>query len=168
MKKKLVVFGYMVGSALTLGGLYYWYMKKQIPEDAPKTLPWRVARWWDKIKYYAGYFGLDPILVASIIQVESGGDPNARNPNSTATGLMQVLYGTAKQMGVDPDLLTDPDWNLYAGCKYLRQKLDEYGDVWKAVYSYYAGKYPSATHPEAKPYADKVIALYNKYSAVYV
>jgi len=167
MNKKLV-FGYIVGSGLVITGLYYLYVSKQIPEDAPRDLPWKVARWWDKIKYYASMFNLDPVLVASIIQVESGGNPNARNPNSTATGLMQVIYSTAIEMGVAPENLTDPDWNLYAGCKYLRKQLDKYGDIYKAVYAYYAGSYPSSRYPEANEYANKVLALYNKYSSVYV
>ena len=158
----------MTGSGLMLTGLYFYLnIKKQIPPDAPTNLPWRVARWWDKIKLYASKFNLDPYLVASVIEVESGGNPDARNPKSTATGLMQVIYSTAQEMGVDPSLLTDPDWNLYAGCKYLRQQIDKYGGTFQGVYAYYSGSYPSATHPEGKDYAEKVLALYNKYMPVY-
>lgn len=41
-----------------------------------------------------------------LAQIESGGDPNAKNPNSSATGLFQFTNATAEQYGLDDP--TDP------------------------------------------------------------
>lgn len=68
------------------------------------------------------YAAQDPNLAAmlpgylnSIKQAESGGNPNAKNPNSSATGLYQFTGGTwedvrrqAPQLGLTPDGRTDP------------------------------------------------------------
>lgn len=45
--------------------------------------------------------GLDPDMMMTIAQLESSFDPNAKNPNSTASGLWQFIRGTAKQYGVN-------------------------------------------------------------------
>lgn len=43
--------------------------------------------------------GWDPNAIAAVIAFESGGDPTARNPRSSATGLIQFMPDTAKAMG---------------------------------------------------------------------
>lgn len=50
-------------------------------------------------------FRLPEGYLSRVAQIESGGDPNAKNPNSSATGLFQFIKTTADQYGVDP---TDP------------------------------------------------------------
>jgi hypothetical protein len=81
-------------------------------------------------------FGIRPELLHSLIQQESGGDPAARSPKG-ALGLMQLMPGTAKDMGVDP---ADPLQNLRGGAKYLRSLLDRYkGDEKLALAAYNAG-----------------------------
>jgi transglycosylase-like protein with SLT domain len=47
--------------------------------------------------------GVDPAILRMIAGLESAGDPGARNPNSSATGLFQFTAKTAKEFG-----LTDP------------------------------------------------------------
>jgi len=42
-------------------------------------------------------YGVDPQALIRIAQIESGGNPNAQNPNSSAGGLFQFIDGTAKQ-----------------------------------------------------------------------
>ncbi|WP_337739627.1 transglycosylase SLT domain-containing protein [Agrobacterium vitis] len=44
--------------------------------------------------------GVDPNALMQIASVESGFDPNAKNPNSSAGGLFQFIDGTAKQYGL--------------------------------------------------------------------
>lgn len=44
----------------------------------------------------------------AIIRCESGGDPNARNPTSSATGLLQILGGPT-----DPAANIDLGWSMY-------------------------------------------------------
>ena len=48
--------------------------------------------------------GLDPLLIKAVIATESSFNPQALRPepqiNDASRGLMQILYGTAKMMGV--------------------------------------------------------------------
>lgn len=55
-------------------------------------------------------------LIDSIIGVESGGDPNARNPNSSASGLGQFIDSTwlSTIRGARPDLAGKSDSELLA------------------------------------------------------
>jgi soluble lytic murein transglycosylase-like protein len=57
-------------------------------------LPGRVRRWAYLVVPAARAAGVDPYLVAAVIQVESGGDPLAWNLDGDARGLMQVLHAS--------------------------------------------------------------------------
>lgn len=56
-----------------------------------RSIPWRVRRWAYLFVPVARAHGLDPLLVAAVMRVESNGDPLAWNLDSNARGLMQVL-----------------------------------------------------------------------------
>jgi len=66
-------------------------------------------------------FGLPPGYLAKTAQVESGGNPGARNPNSSAAGLFQFIKPTAQQYGLqnpmDPVASTDAAARLAADNK---------------------------------------------------
>jgi len=66
-------------------------------------------------------FGLPPGYLAKTAQVESGGNPNAQNPNSSAAGLFQFIKPTAQQYGLqnpmDPVASTDAAARLAADNK---------------------------------------------------
>ncbi|PWL17387.1 hypothetical protein DKP76_11455 [Falsochrobactrum shanghaiense] len=49
----------------------------------------------------ASRYGVDPAALMRIAQIESGGNPNAKNPKSSAGGLFQFIDGTAKQYGLE-------------------------------------------------------------------
>ena len=67
---------------------------------------------------------------------ESRWRENAVSPVG-ARGLAQLMPGTARELGVDPD---DPLANLEGGARYLRQQLDRFdGDIEKALAAYNAG-----------------------------
>ena len=57
-----------------------------------------------------------------------------------ARGLMQIMPGTAKHLGGDPDQLTDPSYSLMLGNKYIAELLDYTGNnLFKVAAAYNAG-----------------------------
>ncbi len=79
-----------------------------------------------------GEFGhwFDPLDVLAIIQIESGGDPDAvryeSHLNDSSIGLMQVLYSTAQDRGFvgGPAGLFDPVLNIRMGMRQLKWSHD--------------------------------------------
>ncbi len=67
--------------------------------------------------------GVPALLIWSIMFNESGGDPNAVS-SAGAQGLMQLMPGTARELGVrDP---FDPRENISAAARYLEKLLNRY------------------------------------------
>jgi hypothetical protein len=64
-------------------------------------------------------------IVKAVIQVESGGNPKAVSSKG-ASGLMQLMPGTARDMGVKDRF--DPQQNVEGGSRYLAVQLKEFGD----------------------------------------
>ncbi len=83
---------------------------------------------------------LDPDLVRAVILAESAGDPLAVSARG-AMGLMQVLPGTAREMGLRrPEELFKPRTNLHYGTRYMAELLRRCaGDVPCALACYNAG-----------------------------
>ncbi|UCE25884.1 MAG: transglycosylase SLT domain-containing protein [Candidatus Zixiibacteriota bacterium] len=79
---------------------------------------------------------LDPALIISVIRVESGGDPKAVS-TAGAKGLMQLIDSTALDYGVTE--VFDPEENITAGSRFLKDQLDRFGSLKLALAAYNAG-----------------------------
>jgi soluble lytic murein transglycosylase-like protein len=116
------------------------------------------------IEQAARRHGLEPALVEAVVAVESGFRPDAVSRKG-AIGLMQLMPGTAAELGVgDP---FDPDANLDGGSRYLSRLLAEHrGDLRKALAAYNAGPGAVRRHegvppyPETRGYVDRVLRRY--------
>jgi soluble lytic murein transglycosylase-like protein len=81
-------------------------------------------------------YGLPPNVLLSLLHRESGFNPNAVSPRG-ATGIGQLMPGTARDLGVDPN---DPMQNIEGSARYLRQQLDRFeGNMPLALAAYNAG-----------------------------
>lgn len=72
--------------------------------------------------------GWDWKLLASQCYQESGFDPEAVSW-AGARGLMQIMPSTAKSVGVEPDDLFNPEINVTAAAKIIKQLEGKFGEV---------------------------------------
>ena len=95
--------------------------------------------------------GVDPLLVHSVIKVESGYNPYAVSQKG-AQGLMQLMPGTARDLGVGNSF--DPRENIEAGVRYLKQLQNQYKDDRLALAAYNAGPGAVNKYKTVPPYAE--------------
>jgi hypothetical protein len=77
------------------------------------------------ISYYAQKYDLEKSLVYAVIKQESNGNPNAVS-SAGARGLMQLMPGTAQDMGVYK--IFDPTQNIAGGTQYLSKMKKLFND----------------------------------------
>ena len=99
----------------------------------------------------AGRHGVDPLLVDSVIRVESNYNPLAVSPKG-AEGLMQLIPATARRFGVTNSF--DVRENIEAGVTYLKYLLDMFGDDRLAVAAYNAGESAVMRYGDVPPYRE--------------
>jgi len=66
-------------------------------------------------------------LIKAIAYAESNGNSKARSPKG-ARGLMQLMPGTANDMGVPPEKREDPYHSIMGGTRYLSDLMEKYED----------------------------------------
>jgi hypothetical protein len=116
------------------------------------------------IQQAAARHNVDPNLVRSVIKVESNFNPNAVSRKG-AMGLMQLMPSTARSLHVTNPF--DPQQNVDAGVRHLKQLLESYGGNVKlslAAYNAGAGAVArSAGVPrfaETQNYVRRITSLY--------
>jgi len=125
-----------------------------------------IQYWSGSIQGWAAAAGLDPNLVATVMQIESCGDPRALSP-AGAMGLFQVMPGhfTASD---DP---YNPDTNATRGLAYLKRSLAAAnGDARLALAGYNGGigvigRAESSWHLETQHYAKVGSGIYSDASS---
>lgn len=128
----------------------------------------------DLYRKYGDRYGIDPLLLKAIAQVESSENPKAKNPADPSYGLMQLLcvpdgQGGCKNrlnvLGWPPEnveKLYDPDYSVYIGAQILSWNQGRYGfNKGIAVYN----SWSAHTDPQEGPfsnqvYVDKVLSKY--------
>lgn len=125
-------------SPLLIEGVREEFFRTQIPYG---ELIYREAR----------KHGLEPELVAAVVQTESDFRPRLVSPKD-AQGLMQVLPSTAELMGyADP---MDPVQNIRAGTRYLKYLTEEFDDPALVLAAYNAGPGRVKQHGTIPPFRE--------------
>lgn len=122
------------------------------------------------IRAAAERYGVDADLIHCVVAVESNFDPKAVSPKN-ARGLMQLLPQTAAHFGVKD--VFDPEENVNAGTRYLRELLGKYrNNLTLALAAYNAGpervdQYGRCVPPylETMKYVQRIAKSYAKIKA---
>ena len=100
----------------------------------------------EEIVRYSKEYEIPAELIASVINVESSFNPNAKS-NKNAIGLMQVKLTTAnylndlsKQKHITEDELFYPTANIKYGTQYLKYLLNKFKDINTTLAAYNAGE----------------------------
>jgi soluble lytic murein transglycosylase-like protein len=117
----------------------------------------------DAVVRAAARYGIPADLVRAVITCESDWDPAARSA-AGAIGLMQLMPGTARELGVDPH---DPVQNVDGGTRYLAGLLVDFGSIERALVAYNAGpgfatrflRGEAALYGETRAFVRRVLAM---------
>jgi soluble lytic murein transglycosylase-like protein len=150
---------------------YQQIMDEPVTEHAPSTsitqLLRKSYRYSTLINGAAHTSGLEPALIQAVLVAESGADPNAVSSRG-ASGLMQLMPATARQYGVQN--VFDPEQNIRAGSRYLRDLKDRYrNDLSLVLAAYNAGPGAVDQHGGVVPprketleYIPRVLKIYKR------
>lgn len=111
----------------------------------------RPSRYDLLIEKYSKQFRVDATLVRAVIQVESDFNPMCVSRKG-ARGLMQLMPDTARHFGVTR--VHDPDQNIRAGILHLRDMLEMFSDLPRALAAYNAGPNAVLKYGGIPPYEE--------------
>jgi hypothetical protein len=113
------------------------YRGNVIGNHEPDIVDERLAKYDDLINRASQRHGVAVGLIRNVIRTESAGVATAKS-GVGAAGLMQLMPGTAAEVGVNNRF--DPGQNINGGTAYLKKKLNEFdGDPKLALAAYNAG-----------------------------
>ena len=141
----------------------------EVPERFMKGSAGFVSAELDEmIRHYAKKNRLDPYLVYAVIRQESNFNANAVS-RAGASGLMQLMPGTAAEMGVDD--IFNPAQNIAGGTQYLAKMLRMFdNDTTLALAGYNAGPGNVLKHngvppfEETRNYVKRVTGFHQQYA----
>ncbi len=97
----------------------------------------RARRYTAFVQAAAAHYGLPEALIWAVMRTESHFKPHVVSHRG-AQGLMQLMPGTAGDMGVEDPF--DPEQNIFGGARYLRILANKFdGDLVKTLSGYHAG-----------------------------
>jgi soluble lytic murein transglycosylase-like protein len=143
--------GHLVLSDRALGAVEHTYSVPGAESvRATRPVPGRRGQEYDNlILEHAQRNSVRTDLVRAVVQVESAFNPWARSPKG-ALGLMQLMPATIQQFNVRNAF--NPEENVRAGVRYLRQLLDRYDNNERlALAAYNAGPGAVDRHGQAVP-----------------
>lgn len=126
------------------------FKKGETEEAVPAFRGSYRGEYLDVAKAAAAKHGVPEDLFLRLVQQESGWNPAAVSVKG-ATGLAQLMPGTAEILGVD---INDPEANLEGGARYLRMMYDKFGSWKLALAAYNAGPGAVEQHDGIPPYAE--------------
>ena len=116
--------------------------------SSSRTSPKEIS---DLVEQSAKAHNVDPLLIHSMIKVESDYNVHAVSPKG-AEGLMQLTPSTARMLGVSDSF--DPGQNIEAGVKYLKYLQSVYKDDRLALAAYNAGPGAVSKYKQIPPYPE--------------
>jgi Transglycosylase SLT domain len=155
--------------------MLFTYLATCVACDLHSTIHWgsvslNLTAFADTIRAASVEFGVDEAFLRAIIHAESAFNPHAMSLKG-AQGLMQLMPGTANDMGVLDAFNTDQ--NIRGGARYLSMLLHDFnGDERLAAAAYNAG--PNAVqrysgvppYAETQVYVERVGTLRKRYGAL--
>lgn len=100
----------------------------------------------------ADKYGVPRSHVRAIYENETASGKNVRSSSAGAQGHMQLMPGTAKEMGVTD--ISDPYQNIEGGVKYYAKMLKKFGDPVIAAAAYNAGPGNVSKYGGVPPFAE--------------